>query len=304
MPAKRTSGFRTRSNLSKLSPSSKARLISMARSPRKLKRTTASPSTMGATGVEDAGLLAAEGLDRGQRRRELPALGEDVGPPAALDDAPVGLVAIHRHVHAAAARRDAGVDAGGAQLAQRLLDAIDVERRRGRRHVATVEERVHVELPGAALGRLAQHRLEVVDVGVDVAVGEEAQEVDGRAALGAVDDGLPGGAGEQLAAGDGAVDQQRALGDDPAGAERVVADLAVAHVVVGGQADGGAVGAQLGARAGDPEPIEGRRLGEGDGVGLVALAAADTVEDREDHRALGTGEASVAAKRPVHRRSP
>jgi len=83
-----------------------------------------------------------------------------------------------------------------------------------------------------------------------------------------------------------------------------VADLAVAHVVVGRQADRATVGAQEGARTGSPQPVHRRRVRDGDRVGLVARAAADTVEDGEHHRALGSREARVATKRPVHRRAP
>jgi hypothetical protein len=46
--------------------------------------------------IDDAGVLVAQRRDRGARRWEAAALAEHVGAPAALDDAPVGLVAIHR----------------------------------------------------------------------------------------------------------------------------------------------------------------------------------------------------------------
>src|SRR5262249_19098346 len=127
MPAKRTSGRRPRSILVSSGPSSKAREISMARSPRKLKKTTASPSPIGPTRppppgaghqearqelAADARLLGGEGLDGGARRRELPRLAVHVRVPAALHDAPVGLVAVHRRQHAPAAGGDAPADPG------------------------------------------------------------------------------------------------------------------------------------------------------------------------------------------------
>src|SRR6185437_13060757 len=80
------------------------------------------------------------------------------------------------------------------------------------------------------------------------------------------------------------------------GAERVVADLAVTHVVVGRKADRAAVRAQRGARAGDPQAIHRGRGGDADRVGLVALADADAVEDREHHRAFRSGEARVTSQ--------
>jgi hypothetical protein len=65
-----------------------------------------------------------------------------------------------------------------------------------------------------------------------------------RARLGAGDDLLPGLALPDRAGGDGVGDQRRALRVDLAGADGVVADLGVAHVLVGGHAHRGAVGAQ------------------------------------------------------------
>jgi hypothetical protein len=99
---------------------------------------------------------------------------------------------------------------------------------------------------GHALRLGAQHhRLEVVDVAVHVAVGEQADEVEHAAAgLGAGDDLLPGLALPDRAFGDRVGDQRGALRVDLAGADGVVADLGVAHVVVGRHAHRGAVGAQ------------------------------------------------------------
>jgi len=82
----------------------------------------------------------------------------------------------------------------------------------------------------------------------------------------------PGLAAEELARGDGRVHELRALGEDASGAERVVPDLAVAHVVVARQPDRLAVGAELGAYAGRPQPVQGRGRRDRDRVGLVAVA--------------------------------
>ncbi len=84
---------------------------------------------------------------------------------------------------------------------------------------------------------------------VHVAVGEQADEVEHarfsvRARLGAGDDLLPGLALPDRAFGDGVGHQRRALRIDLAGADGVVADLGVAHVVVGRHAHRGAVGTQ------------------------------------------------------------
>ena len=112
------------------------------------------------------------------------------------------------------------------------------------------------------------------------------------------------GAREQRAGRDRAADEHRALRVDLAGAERVVADLAVAHVVVGRQADRLAVRAQLGAHAGDPQPIERRRRRDRDRVGLVAGAAADAVHhDEHDRAPAARWLARVRAERGRHPRT-
>jgi hypothetical protein len=85
----------------------------------------------------------------------------------------------------------------------------------------------------------------VVDVAVHVAVGEQAEAVQHAApGLRGGDDLLPGGPGPDRAFGDRIGHQRGALGVDLAGADGVVADLGVAHVVIGGHAHRGAVGAQ------------------------------------------------------------
>src|SRR5262249_54832980 len=79
---------------------------------------------------------------------------------------------------------------------------------------------------------------------------------------------------------------------DAAGAEGVVADLAVADVVVRGQADGGAVRRQSGEQALVAEALEIRGLGQGDGVAEAGAAQADTIHDHAQnsvHKALLRG---------------
>ena len=124
-----------------------------------------------------------------------------------------------------------------------------------------------------------------------VAVGKQADEVDDTpAGLGAGNDLLP-----RVTLPDGAVgnrigDQRRALAIDLAGAERVVADLGVAHVVVGGHADRGAVCAQADVRVAGEEAFEGRFPGGGDGAADVGFRQAVAVDDDDDDRTLDAGE--------------
>ena len=85
-----------------------------------------------------------------------------------------------------------------------------------------------------------QHSNEVMDVGMDVAVGQQTQEMQRLAGNGVGDQVFQ--VSEHTACRfDGLTDQLRALRVDLAAAQRVVADLGVAHIIIGGQTDGGAV---------------------------------------------------------------
>jgi hypothetical protein len=76
-------------------------------------------------------------------------------------------------------------------------------------------------------------REQLVDMAVDVAVRQEADEVQRGAARDDLGHEIaPGRAPEQRAGGERCAHQLRALIEHPAGAERVVPDLAVAHVGV------------------------------------------------------------------------
>ena len=77
------------------------------------------------------GLVAREGLDGVCARVELRALAEDVRLPAALDHAPVGLVAVHRDRHAAAAARRCARRSRAVLISSRRSRALDVLERGG-----------------------------------------------------------------------------------------------------------------------------------------------------------------------------
>ena len=139
-----------------------------------------------------------------------------------------------------------------------------------------------------ALGlRLPQHRLEVVDVAVDVAVGEQADEVQrGLVRQDAVGDLAPAGVLENRAGCDGVTHQRRALLEDAAAADGVVADLAVAHVLVARHADRAAVRLELGIDRVRLEPVEVRLHGALHIVAVGILADPDPVHDHQDQRPL------------------
>jgi hypothetical protein len=146
-----------------------------------------------------------------------------------------------------------------------------------------------------------QEREEVVDVAVDVPVGEEPDQVQGLAALARpVGELAPDRALEDAAAGDRGLDELCALVEDAPAAERIVTYLAVAHVVVAGHADRGAVGIERGRQGVLSEPVEIRRAGQPDGVGLVPAADPDAVEDARYHRPRDAGEARSSLQLPVH----
>ena len=108
-----------------------------------------------------------------------------------------------------------------------------------------------------------EHRDQVGNVAVHIAVGQQADEVQ-RLAAGdhGADQVLPCFGSIDGAALNGFVDQLGALGINLAAAEGVVADFAVAHIVIGGKTDSRAV------RLDDPERIVGFQLVQRRGRGL------------------------------------
>ena len=236
--------------------------------------------------VGAGGVLPVVGLHGLAGGREMAPDAEHVRLPSALDDSPVRAVPVHRRHHAAAARRDPVVAAGHAvQLCQPALQGVDVGERASLSHVAAVEQRMQANAGDALLRAPIQQREQVLDVTVDIAVREQPDEVDRPAGLPAGDGLLPGGAREDRARGDRVVHQLRALGEDPAGAQRVVPDLGVAHVLVRREADRLAVRLQRDEQRPGEQRVEHRRIRQEDAVRLVALAEADAVHDDQDDRA-------------------
>ena len=236
--------------------------------------------------VDGAGLLT-------QRRDgvvgvvELAALSEDVGLPALADHVPVGVVAVHRDDHPATAGGDACVEAVIAQLAEEVGEGVEVVECAHLAHITAIQQCVDANLPDAFLLGLEDHGLEVVDVGVDIAVGQQTDEVERTSALLDVShEVLPGLSLEDLSALDRLADQGGTLVEDASAAHGVVADLTVAHVGVGRQSDSQSVGLELRPGVGRIERVEMLRHGGGNRVAILILAETDTVHDDEDHRSL------------------
>ena len=142
-----------------------------------------------------------------------------------------------------------------------------------RRDVAAVRERVD---PGL-LGREAQQRLQMLDVRVDAAVGDQAEQVDVLAALERADER---GVLEERAVLDRLVHAHQVLEEHAAGADRQVADLGVAHLP-GRQADRLAGRLERRVRVLGPEPVEDGRVRELDRVPRPGRREAPPVEDDE-----------------------
>ena len=242
--------------------------------------------------VVDVLVLAVEGLHRLAGRGEVAGLAQDVGLPPPLHDAPVGLVAVHGDDHAPAAGGDEVVEPVAPVGAEALLEAVDEGGGGPLADVAAVGQDVDPEVGHAVAGGAVDEGQQLVDVAVDVAVGEEPDQVErGLAGLRALDDGLPDVTLEEGPGRDGLVHQLGALVEDPAAAQRVVADLAVAHVVVGGQPGGDAVGPHQGVGVVGDEPVQGRGPGLHHRVPRARRGHADAVHDDLHHGTTRLGKA-------------
>ncbi len=142
------------------------------------------------------------------------------------------------------------------------------------------------DLGDAVAGGLREQGEEVVDVAVDVAVGQQADEVEWLAGVLDGGDGVvPSRAGEQGFAGDRNLHELGALVEDPPGTQGVVSDFAVAHVAVGRHPDRSAVGQQAGERRQAAQRVERGCMCKRNSVADVAAADADAVHDDSDDRA-------------------
>ena len=171
------------------------------------------------------------------------------------------------------------------QLRQNGLQLVDIVQRARRGDVAAVEQDVAVDLFESHLTRLFQHRDQVRDIGMDVAVGQQADEVQRLAVWQAVVRQIDPRIGLVQGAGlNGLLHELCALRIDLAAAEGVVADLGVAHIVVRGQADGGAVCFEPRHGAGGHQLVERRGVGLLDCVAGAAVAASNAVHDHKYDR--------------------
>ena len=127
--------------------------------------------------VKNARNFGTVGFDCLCRRVEHTSFAQNVRLPSALNHAPVSVVAVHCHVHTSAAGGNLIVAACKAR--KEFFKRCDVVQCGSRVNVASVKQCVHADFLYSFLVRLFNHRLEVVDVGVNVSVRYKSYKVKG-----------------------------------------------------------------------------------------------------------------------------
>ena len=154
-----------------------------------------------------------------------------------------------------------------------------------------------------------QQRKEMIDVTMNVAVGEEPQEMECGMTISDPFDEVPPDVGlgslEERSLRNRPSDELRALIKNAPRPEHVVPDLAIAHIAVGRHPDGPPVSDELCGRSRFGEPIERRGASEPDCIRPVATSYADSIHDTDDDGSLQAGEPRILLERPLtHRSSP
>ena len=233
----------------------------------------------------DAVFLRAVGFNGSLGVGELTADALNMGAPAGFHHGPVGLIAIHGDLHTAAAGGDLILVGLVGELTEHILQLLHILQRRGGGHITAIEEDMAVGAFDAVFLGMAQQRKEVMDVGMDIAVGEQPQEMHGLVIFHAVfGEILPSGRAEQRTILNALPHQLGALGVDLAAAKGVVANLRVAHVLIGGKPHSGTVGFEPGVGAGGKELVEVGSLGNRHSVAAAAVALANAVHDDQYNR--------------------
>ena len=236
--------------------------------------------------VQQSGIFAAVHFNCLAGTGKLAALTQDMGVPAPLHHGPVGIIAIHSQVHAAATGGDAVVSTLKAR--KEILQGPDVVQGGGGIHITAIQKGVDTNPLDAILVCLAHHGLQVVNVRVDVAIRHQPDKMEGSPLLRSrqhiLGKLLPGGVAEHLAGGDGGAHQLGTLGKDSAAAHGIVAHLGVAHVIVAGQTHRSTVGLQLGVGTVGGEPVQVLHAACTDSVALLILSVANSVHNHQHHR--------------------
>ena len=199
--------------------------------------------------------------------------------PAVLNHFPVGFVTVHSYLHSAAAGGDFCVEGAVVQRSKKFLKGEDVIESGRLADVSSVEENMNTDALYAVSLCVSNHRFEVVDMGMDVAVRKETDEMECAAVPATCDKVLPSLSRKHFAGRDGLRNELCTLRKNLSRAERIVTDLGIAHIVVGGKSDSRSVGGELSHRVFFHKHVEGGGICVCNGVALLAVADADAVHN-------------------------
>ena len=173
------------------------------------------------------------------------------------------------------------------ELLQHRFELLQIHQRGGWRHITPVKQRMHAHLLHPGRLRLLQHRNQMANMTVHIAIGKQTDEMKLRAMLDHMGNQfLPRRTLEQRAIVDRILDQTRALRKNAPRADRIMPDLSVAHVLIARHTDGGAVGLELGIHRVLLQPVQ-MRLGRlRDHIARGMLSNAHPVHDGQHHRPL------------------
>ena len=212
--------------------------------------------------------------------------------PAFFHHSPVGFVAVHGNIHSAAAGSDAYIEIGASKSAEKLFERYDVIERGSLAHVASVQQNMHAHFTYAFLFGADNHRFEMIDVRVDVAVAEKPQKMKRRIFF--LDVGnhfFPRFGRKHLARLNGLSHQFRSLREHLTRSQGVVSDFRISHIVVGGKPHGGAVRFESEHGVFTHKHIQRGRIRKFYRVSRVVGRKPHSVHD---HRKHGTGDVKTA----------
>ena len=212
------------------------------------------------------------------------SLAEHMGLPSELNHMPICFVTIHCDLHASAARRDLYVEIIRAERIEISFKGNDIIECGGLSDITTVEKYMNADTAHALLLGFVDHSLEMINVGMHVAVGEKSEKMKRAAVFRRGNNLLPRIGGEHFSRFDRLRDKLCALREHLTRAERVMSDLGISHIVIGRKSDRGAVSLELYSRVLGHQHIERRRICLRNGVALSLRSKPDTVHDYRKNR--------------------
>ena len=138
------------------------------------------------------------------------------------------------------------------------------------------------------------HAFEVIDMAVDISIGEESDEVHGSAFFCLFDGFLPGSALEHFSGLDCLGNEFGPLSENTSASHGVVTDFAVAHIGIGGKSDSGSMGFQRCKRKSFHQFMKERSGGIQHCVTFLVFADADAVHDDQNDGAFSSEKFRIA----------